>query len=68
MTTLTKEQSMLHRRLATICIMIDQATNKGVSDRLVDEAHEICRQLGIPTASRDLVGKPFIPGVTELQP
>ena len=61
------QESDLCRRLATICRMIPD-TDANRHQQLADEADEICRQLGLPITDRSLLGKPFVPGETELQP
>lgn len=60
--------STLHRKLATLCMKIDAAPDDETRNQLADEAELLCLALGIEIPDRALLGKPFIPGQTEIAP
>lgn len=64
----TPEESRLSRRLAALCTLISRTKDKAKLNLLADEVEEVCQKLNLEMPDRALLGKPFIPGQTEIAP
>lgn len=65
---MTTEESRLHRRLMALCVLIGRTKDKAKLESLADRVDEVCQKLNLKTPDRALLGKPFIPGQTEIAP